>query len=306
MNYQEHSVPKIAEMHEYAETNNSVRLHATESFRLHAADIIRNGNLMDPETVVSQLVVQMDADMQESQADGLRDLDYKILKKLSSRSTALGRSRSAKTNRGQRAASSAIPVQPHGNEQKQRQANRRLAPNRPRNAEPHIVPPSSPSFAPYPALQVPLQPQGYLGQGVHTSQAPSMTNPQAWSAYTTQATAAIASPAQIQHSTQLEYMTTLLPDAVHGGSARHIFPTSAQQGQSPGPPIPGTYPVTRPASTNVYATHRAAVDFPSATPGPSQTRQQGGTAAYGPHSAGYYHAAQDGFNGWADNVQNRE
>jgi hypothetical protein len=247
--------------------------------------------------------------MQESQADGLRDLDYKILKKLSSRSTAPGRSRSTKTSRGQRAASSAIPVQPHGNEQKQRQANRRLAPNWPRNAKSHIVPPPSPSFASYPALPVPLQPQGYLGQeAAHTSQAPSMTNPQAWSAYTTQATAAIASPAQIQHSTQLEYMTTLLPDAGRDGSARHIFHASAQQGQS-SPPIPGTYPVTHPASTtNVYATHRATPDFPSTTraPGPSQTRQQGGTAAYGPHSAGYYHAAQDGFNGWADNAQNRE
>lgn len=143
----------------------------------------------------------------------------------------------------------------------------------------------APSPFPYlhhPTTSVPFQQQGYNAQFPPTSG--SMVNPQAWTAITMQATPAIAGPAPIQQSNNLEEMSLFMHWPGQGGP-QASFHTQVHGGHV-GPLPSGSYPVTRAASHGAYGVGSR----------PSQQFQPG-TAARELRSTRYHEASRDGPDG---------
>ncbi|KAL2261009.1 hypothetical protein VTK26DRAFT_4804 [Humicola hyalothermophila] len=171
--------------------------------------------------------------------------------------------------------------------QSQRRRLRALAPA-PAIAVPHQAnPPISSLSSSYPTTSAHSLEQRYSCQGPPPPM--PMTAYQAFSAFTTQATPAIASPAPVQqHQAHLEHTTTLLLNQPSNGTVSPDFPLPVHSSHA-GPVISGAYPGTHDASGPIYSVYRSP-NFPPDSPVPSQLRQQN-TAAHGPRARTSYHAS---------------
>lgn len=269
----EHEVCVFAELSEAAEAAQEASADATELFRRQARDMTGDDH------GASQLAQLMGSIMEERLVERFQNFEREALPQCLGHSMAHSdkprRSRTKKNRpkKGLNAPGAAV----------QRQPPRPLmaAPVLERKFPQHgALPPQYHHRSPNP---VPFQQQGYNAQFPPTSG--SMVNPQAWTAITTQATPAIAGPAPMQQSTNLEQMSSSIHWSSQG-SPQAPFHTQVHGGHA-GLHASRSYPVTQAASHGAYGALGS---------GPSQ-QYEPGTAARELRPDRYHEASPDGSDG---------